>query len=78
MTPVTVVASPPPAMTASTSPPVEPTPNGEQNGKPVYKKGWFWGVVLGSVAVVGLGLGLGLSQRTPTLPGETNVYEPSF
>lgn len=47
---------------------------------PVYKKGWFWAVLGGSVAAVGLavGLGVGLSKRTPTLPDGVNTYEPSF
>lgn len=47
---------------------------------PVYKKGWFWAVLGGSVAAVGLavGLGVGLSRRTPTLPDGVNTYEPSF
>ncbi len=28
--------------------------------KRVYKKGWFWGVVVGAVVVVGVGVGLGV------------------
>ena len=34
---------------------------------PIYRKGWFWAVVGGSVAVVGLaiGLGVGLGTRSP-------------
>ncbi len=52
----------------------------EQNGKPVYRKVWFWGVVLGSVAAIGLGVGLGLGLRQPsaTQSSDPNVYEPSF
>lgn len=44
---------------------------------PVYKRGWFWGVLGGSLAAVGLGVGLGvgLSQRAP---GGVNIYEPMF
>ena len=47
---------------------------------PVYKKGWFWGVVMGSAAAIGLGVGLGvgLRNRTPTLPADVNTFEPSF
>jgi tetratricopeptide (TPR) repeat protein len=47
---------------------------------PVYKKGWFWGVLIGSAAAVGLGVGLGvgLQNRTPTLPADVNTFEPSF
>lgn len=63
---------------------VEPSPAGyspeDQSKKPVYKKGWFWGVMLGSVGAVGLGLGLGLGlgTRKPTIPGDTNLIEPTF
>ena len=28
--------------------------------RPIYKRGWFWGVVGGSVVAVGLGIGLGV------------------
>ena len=47
----------------------------EQTATPVYKKGWFWGVLVGTVAAVGLGVGLGvgLSNRTPTVPSGTNT-----
>ncbi len=57
-----------------------PTTNGKSSVAPVYKRGWFWGVVIGGAAVVGLGVGLGvgLSNRGPTLPGGTNTAEPTF
>src|SRR5204862_1438036 len=29
--------------------------------RPVYKKGWFWGVVVTSAVVVGVGVGLGVA-----------------
>lgn len=47
---------------------------------PVYKKGWFWGVVIGSAAAIGLGVGLGVGLRnqTPALPADVNTFEPSF
>ena len=47
----------------------------DQQTTPIYKKGWFWGVMVGSVAAVGLGVGLGvgLSNRTPTVPSGTNT-----
>ena len=32
----------------------------EEQNKPVYKKAWFWGIIGGSVAAVGLGVGLGV------------------
>jgi len=41
--------------------------------KPVYKKGWFWGAVVGGVVVVGVAVGLGVgltrakSAPTPSL-----------
>lgn len=34
-----------------------PTPS---PAKPLYRKGWFWGVVVGAVVVVGVGVGLGV------------------
>lgn len=42
---------------------------------PVYRKGWFWGVVGGSVVVVGLalGLGLGLGLRSSQNAGPVDV-----
>lgn len=63
---------------------VAPTP--ERSATPVYRKGWFWGVVVGSVAAVGLGVGLGvgLSNRAPAMPTGavvpmgTNVIDPTF
>ena len=32
----------------------------QQNQRPIYKRGWFWGVIAGSAAAVGLGIGLGV------------------
>lgn len=70
----------PAAPSVAASAAVTPTPSGEQNGKPVYKKGWFWGVMVGSVAAVGLGIGLGvgLGNRGPTVPSGTNGVNPTF
>ncbi len=31
---------------------------------PVYKKGWFWGTVVGSLAIVSLGVGIGVYYGT--------------
>ena len=52
----------------------------ERKEVPVYKKGWFWGVMLGSVAAVGLGIGLGvgLSKQGPTVPSGTNTIGATF
>ena len=61
--------------------PLQPeTPTTDRKETPVYKKGWFWGVMLGSVAAVGLGVGLGVgfSNRRPTIPSGTNTAEPTF
>jgi len=58
--------------------PVVPTT--ERKDMPVYKKGWFWGVIVGSAAAVGLGIGLGvgLSNRGPTVPSGTNTIGATF
>ena len=57
-----------------------PTTNSEGSVRPVSKRGWLWGVVIGSVAVVGLevGLGVGLSSRRSTVPSGTNTIDPAF
>ena len=72
---------PAPSMTepvARTTEPVARTT--ERKEVPVYKKGWFWGVMLGSVAAVGLGIGLGvgLSKQGPTVPSGTNTIGATF
>ena len=55
-------AAPPPP-TVSVAHPAE---------KPVYKKGWFWGVTVGAVVVVAAGVTLGViygtRDNTPILP----------
>ena len=55
-------------------------PKPEVSDKPIYKKGWFWGVMVGTVAAVGLGIGLGvgLSNQTATVPSGTNGVQPTF
>jgi|JI10StandDraft_1071094.scaffolds.fasta_scaffold78987_2 tetratricopeptide (TPR) repeat protein len=47
---------------------------------PAYKKGWFWGPLVGSVAAVGLvvGLGVGILNRRPSFPADVNTFDPSF
>jgi tetratricopeptide (TPR) repeat protein len=74
------VTPPSPSATAATTTNPALTPSGEQSAKPVYKKGWFWGVMVGSAVAVGLGIGLGvgLSNRGPTVPSGTNTIEPTF
>ena len=73
LTPTTLI-QPTPSMTESVA------PKTEQKDTPVYRKGWFWGVLMGSVAAVGLGIGLGvgLSNRGSTVPSGTNTVEPTF
>lgn len=47
---------------------------------PVYKKGWFWGVLVG-VAVVGAGLGVGLGlglKAQPSPPPGLDIRTPIF
>ncbi len=78
LTPATPVAVTPIQPAPSMKEPVVPTT--ERKDRPVYKKGWFWGVVVGSAAAVGLGIGLGvgLSNRVPTVPSGTNTIGPTF
>ncbi|MEO6954811.1 MAG: tetratricopeptide repeat protein [Polyangia bacterium] len=58
-----------PQVTAVTSPLAAPA---ERSPTPTYKKGWFWGAIVGGVLVagvaVGLGVGLGV-DRNPSPPG---------
>jgi tetratricopeptide (TPR) repeat protein len=72
-------ATPTPAPTPAVTPePVHAEVTATQPAKkPVYKKGWFWGVVVGSVVVVGAAVALGVvfgtrssGDSTPALPGE--------
>ena len=79
-------APPPKRLTPAT--PIQPVPSialpvvptTERKDAPVYKKGWFWGVIVGSAAAVGLGIGLGvgLSNRGPTVPSGTNTIGATF
>ncbi len=41
----------------------------EENQKPIWKKGWFWGIVAGAAVVVGVGIGVGVyfGTRSPTV-----------
>ena len=41
-----------------------------KKAKPVWKKGWFWGIVVGGVVIVAgisVGLALGLANNNPTI-----------
>jgi tetratricopeptide (TPR) repeat protein len=65
---------PPPVVLSSSVPqlaniPLLTTPPA---AKPLYKKAWFWGVVVGAAAAVGLGVGLGVGLSSPRNPS------PSF
>ena len=73
-TPIQPTLQPTPSTTESV------TPKTTQKDTPVYKKGWFWGVMVGSVAAVGLGIGLGvgLGSRGPTVPSGTNTIGATF
>ena len=64
--------------TPSPPPPWLAIPISESKDSPVYRNGWFWGVMVGSVAAVavGISLGVGLSSRgrtVPSIPGGTNT-----
>ncbi len=48
--PAPIVVAPAPVLVTEAPPP----------RTPVYKKGWFWGVVVSAVVVVGVGVGLGV------------------
>lgn len=39
---------------------VQAPASSEPRAKPIYKRAWFWGVVVGAVVVVGVGVGLGV------------------
>jgi len=72
---------PPPVPTVQAiTPLLVVAPTTARTDTPVYKKGWFWGVMIGSAAAVGLGIGLGvgLSNQRPMVPGGTNTAEPTF
>ena len=82
VTPAHVEPAPTPAHVEPT--PVAPAPIAAQpNGvdlttsqrhsdKPIYKKGWFWGVVVGVVVVAGVGIGLGVGlTRGGSAPSTT-------
>lgn len=73
---------PPPFVPAAqaTTPQMLVGPTTEKKDTPVYKRGWFWGVVVGSAAAVGLGIGLGvgLSSRGPMVPSGTNTIGATF
>jgi tetratricopeptide (TPR) repeat protein len=52
------------------------TPAAEHNDRPVWKRGWFWGVIGGAAAValgVGLGVGLGTSSTKDPSPSIGSV-----
>jgi tetratricopeptide (TPR) repeat protein len=64
--PVPPPVEPAPASMMSTATPtvvVMTAPVAER--KPVYKKGWFWGAVIGGAVVVGVALGVGLALGLP-------------
>lgn len=78
---ITIVKPPPDAPSSGGSIiPTQPSLKTEQQSVPVYKRGWFWAVVGGSVAVVavGVGLGIGLGNQGPRLPDGVNTYNATF
>ena len=46
--------------------------------KPVYKEGWFWGVMVAVVAVVGAGVGVGAYYGTRPASPTFNTTLPAF
>ena len=63
MVPPVVHEAPPPTVTLSQTAPPPPAPE----KPPIYKRGWFWGVMAG-VVVVGVGVGLGVGLGTARAP----------
>lgn len=68
----------PPPQPLTTSDPVTPV-----EGKPVYKKGWFWAVLVTGVVVVGAGVATGIYFATkpapdPTLDPDITGVRPMF
>jgi len=63
-----VVEAPPPVESAPTVAPqasaASLTAAPPQRDKPIYKKGWFWGVVVGAAAVVAVGVSVGVVYGT--------------
>jgi tetratricopeptide (TPR) repeat protein len=56
--------------TTTTTLAVEASP--PQRTKPVYKRGWFWGVIAGAAVVVGVGVGVGVGLGT----AKSNPFPP--
>jgi outer membrane biosynthesis protein TonB len=52
--------APTPEPVATPAPVEKPVEKPVAESKPIYKKGWFWGVIAGAVVVVGVGVGLGV------------------
>ncbi len=64
---------------AEHAPPPLPTgPPHESPARPLYKKGWFYGVLVGSAAVVGLGVGLGVYFATRPPATSLGIVDPVF
>lgn len=70
--------APRPAPSPTVTPASEPRPElvaRAPEKRPVYKKGWFWAVTIGAVAVVGAGVALGVvygtRDNTKVLPPAT-------
>jgi tetratricopeptide (TPR) repeat protein len=66
--PVVVEPKPAPVVVAEPAPaPAAPqlVAQAPERPKPIYKKGWFWGAVVGGVAVVAVAVSLGAVYGTP-------------
>ena len=68
------VAAPAPEPVVVTAMP--PPPEAAPAATPVYKKGWFWGVMVGALVVVGAGVGLAVAETTPANASPTGDFAP--
>lgn len=65
--------APPPAVVATPAVSATPAPAPGAE-RPVWKRGWFWGVMAGAAVVVGVGVGLGVGLGTSSAKDPTATF----